>query len=593
VKILFVNPACLDKRITDEDARVVPIGLYYMAALLLEKGFDARIINLAAQNTEKDAEKDTIQIFQEVIEKEKPDLIGFSVTNPNRINAVACAKAAKKSLPNAWIVFGGPAPTFMAAHLFTVCPEVDIMVKGEGETTILSLVKALAKETFVNGRPKKDTGNTKSINSGSINDKAEKWEPVRKIKGIALWENNKLVETEPAEPIQNLDALAHPSTYFVYQHLSMSRGCPGKCTFCGSPKFWGSTKIRSHSARWFAQEIQALAQRGVTHFYISDDTFTMDRGRVIDLCKLLVSANLHITWNAISRVDYIDKELLFWMRRAGCIQISFGIESGSQKIKKALGKPISNETCIQAFSLTRSHGIMPRAYFIYGSPGETHETIQESCDLLMQLKPLGTVFYMLVIFPGTHLYRQALQKGRVSDEIWHREIEDLPWFELDDTLDLSRVKAFGDKLRHTFFENLPQFVLDLDLVAEKTLYPFHADFLSRLAMTFSHGEYARIKDPEKIAETLFERALSYSPDPRAFMGIAMLLQKQKKFTHAHSQLAKGLDHFPGNKELRVCMGVCLMNQAKFKEALPFFTPFKDDPGMDHYINICNAKEQTP
>ncbi len=77
------------------------------------------------------------------------------------------------------------------------------------------------------------------------------------------------------------------------------------------------------------------------------------------------------------------------------------------------------------------------------------------------------------------------------------------------------------------------------------------------------------------------------------MGIALLLQKQKKISQAKNRLARGLDHFPGNKELSVCMGVCLMNQAQFKEALPFFTPFREEPGMDHYINICNSQEHTP
>ncbi|MCP4721799.1 MAG: B12-binding domain-containing radical SAM protein, partial [Desulfobacteraceae bacterium] len=172
--------------------------------------------------------------------KEKPDLIGFSVTNPSRINAVACARAARKLLPRAWIIFGGPAPTFMAKHLFKVCPEIDLMVQGEGESTILSLVKALAK-TPAEVKPEK----ARSV----------KGESIRTIKGIAFWENNKIVETGPAEPIQELDSLVHPSTYFVYQHLSMSRGCPGKCTFCGSPKFWGNKSIRYHSALWFAEEI--------------------------------------------------------------------------------------------------------------------------------------------------------------------------------------------------------------------------------------------------------------------------------------------------------------------------------------------------
>jgi anaerobic magnesium-protoporphyrin IX monomethyl ester cyclase len=584
MKILFVNPACLDKRITSEDAGVVPIGLYYMAALLLDKGFDARILNLAPLGSGKK----NVQTFKEMIEREKPDLIGFSVTNPTRINAVACAKEARKLLPQTCIVFGGPAPTFMPGHLFTVCPQIDIIVKGEGEATILSLVQALAT--------------AKPISADSMENSSVKGSLFRKIKGIAFLENGQMIETGPADPVQDLDSLVHPSAYFVYQHLSMSRGCPGKCTFCGSPKFWGNDKIRRHSALWFAEELMALAQKGVTHFYISDDTFTMDRERVIEFCKILIAAKRPITWNAISRVDYIDKELLFWMRRAGCLQISFGVESGSQKIKRALGKPVANEACIKAFSLTRSHGILPRAYFIYGSPGETEETIQDSCELMMQLKPLGAVFYMLVIFPGTHLYNHARKRGLVTDEIWHQSIEDLPWFELDDTLDFPRVCAFGDRLRKTFSENLPQFAHGIDLVDEKALYPFHADFLSRLAMTFSHGEYAqdpqankenRTKETDKIAEHLFTRALSYSPHPRAFMGMALLLQKQKKFSQATSRLAQGLDHFPGNKDLSVCMGVCLMNQAQFKEALPFFTPFKEEPGMDHYINICNSQEQTP
>lgn len=586
MKILFVNPACLDKRITNEDAGVVPIGIYYMAALLIEKGFDARILNLADLR----ADKDSVQTFVAIIEKEKPDLVGFSVTNPTRFNAVACAKEARKLLPQTCIVFGGPAPTFMPGHLFKVCPEIDIMVKGEGEATILSIVQALAKVKSV----KSESMETNLIKDGPVIDAL-----IRKIKGIAFWEKGQMIETEPAEPVQDLDSLVHPSTYFVYQHLSMSRGCPGKCTFCGSPKFWGNTNIRRHSAPWFAEELLALAQKGVTHFYISDDTFTMDKKRVIEFCKILILANRPITWNAISRVDYIDKELLLWMRQAGCLQISFGVESGAQKIKRALGKPVANEACIKAFSLTRSHGILPRAYFIYGSPGETDETIQDSCDLMIQLKPLATVFYLLVVFPGTHLYDHARKKGLVTDEIWHQKIEDLPWFELDDSLDFPRVKAFGDKLRQAFFENLPQFAQGLDLVEDKRLYPFHADFLSRLAMTFSHGEYAqdprinRIKETDKIAEHLFTRALSYSPHPRAFMGIALLLQKQKKFTRAKSHLAQGLDHFPGNKDLSVCMGVCLMNQAQFKEALPFFTPFREEPGIDHYINICNARFVTP
>ncbi len=573
MKVLFVNPACLDKRIKSDDDKAVPIGLYYMAALLLEKGFDVSILNLASMDGHKaqpgQRENDPVLAFTALIKEEKPDFIGFSVTNPTRINALACAKAARKILAHAWIVFGGPAPTFMGEQLFKTCPEIDIMVLGEGESTCLALVRALKKGESFQGKA------------------------VQGIKGILFQEKGRIVDTGVADPIQDLDSLVHPSRYFVYQYLSMSRGCPGKCTFCNSPKFWGNSGIRFHSAQWFAREIKALAQKGVTHFYISDDTFTMDRDRVIDFCSIIISEGLAITWNAISRVDYIDRELLSCMRKAGCIQVSFGVESGAEKIKKALGKPMSNEKCIQAFSLTRSFGIMPRAYFIYGSPGETRETIQKSVDLLIKLKPLAAIFYLLVIFPGTHLYNYALQKGLVTDDVWDRDIEDLPWFDLDDDLDFALVKEFGDKLRQAFYSNLNQFADSIDLVDDKTLYPFHADFLSRLAMTFSHGEYAndpRIKNSDKTAEKLFNKALAYFPQVRSFLGIAMLLQKRKDFSQAVRHLEKGLDHFPKDKDLCVCMGICLMNQGLFKKALTFFTPFRNVSGMGHYINICNSQD---
>ncbi|MBU8850200.1 MAG: radical SAM protein, partial [Desulfobacterales bacterium] len=401
-----------------------------------------------------------------------------------------------------------------------------------------------------------------------------------------------IVRTAPRQPIKALDTLVHPSKYFIYQHLAMSRGCPGKCTFCGSPKFWGNQKLRFHSPEWFADEVENLVKNGVTHFYISDDTFTMDKQRVIDFCNHIINRKLAITWNAISRVDTIDKDILFSMRKAGCIQLSFGVESGSEKIRRVLGKPIKHEEIINAFSLTTSYGILPRAYFIYGSPGETDMTIQESIELLNIIMPLSAIFYMLVLFPGTYLYQKAVNQNLVSDDIWHQKIEDLPWFEVDDHLDFAKTKIFGDRLRSEFYNNLDTFAQKINLADIKELYPFHADFLSRLAMTFSHGEYGgdtRIKNQDKTAQILYNRALSYAPDSKAFLGLAMLHQKQKNFNDAISILEKGLDHSPENKGLNICMGVTLMNTGRFKTALTFFEKFRKSPEINQYINICHQK----
>jgi len=558
-KILLVNPACLDKRISGEDAGIVPIGLYYIGALLIENGFDAKIINLA------DIKDNPVKIFKGFITAEQPDIIGFSVINPNRWNAMECAKAAKQIKPDITLVFGGPAPTFLADHLLTTCPDIDFIVTGEGEITFLELVNELENRIV---------GSFENIN------------------GLVFKKDGHIIQTAPRQPIKALDTLIHPSKYFVYQHLAMSRGCPGKCTFCGSPKFWGNQTLRFHSPKWFADEIQTLTQKGVTHFYISDDTFTADKQRVIEFCNLIIDRKLGITWNAISRVDAIDADILFAMRKAGCIHLSFGVESGSEKIRKVLGKPLKQEKIITAFSLTASYGILPRAYFIYGSPGETDQTLQKSIDLLNIIRPLSAIFYLLVIFPGTHLYQKAINQNLISDDIWHQKVEDLPWFEVDDHLDFAKVQVFGNTLRSEFYTHLDTFAQTIELVGIKELAPFHADFLSRLAMTFSHGEYAddtRIKNQDKTAQLLYNRSLSYAPNSRAFLGLAMLHQKQKNFNDAISVLEKGLDHSPENKDLNVCMGVSLMNKKQFKAALNFFETFKERPEITPYINLCHQK----
>ena len=556
LKILLVNPSCLDKRISGEDARIVPMGLFYIGALLIENGFETDILNLA------DASEDPISVFTKTIAARIPDVIGFSVTNPNRWNAIDCARAAKKINPEIVIVFGGPAPTFLFHHLFSGCPEIDFIVKGEGEITFLELLNEL------------ETGR-----QGILTE----------IRGLVLKKDGALLETPLRPPIQNLDTLIHPSKYFTFQHLAMSRGCPGSCTFCGSPKFWGNRKVRFHSPEWLCHEVETLAKKGIAHFYISDDTFTMDKQRVLEFCRLITEKNLNITWNAISRVDYVDGEILFAMRKAGCIQISYGVESGSEKIRKALGKPIDREKIISAFSLTKAHGILPRAYFIYGSPGETKDTIQESIDLIRSIQPLSAIFYMLVIFPGTFLYQSAKKKQLVSDDFWHGRIEDLPWFEIDENLDFTSVKAFGDTLRTAFYNNLDEFSQNLDLLDKKELYSLHGDFLSRLAMTFSHGEYAadsRVKNQDDTAARIFEQALFYAPDARAFLGLAMQKQKSRDFDGAMVILEKGMAHFPDHRDLNLCMGICLMNKGRFKTALTLFEPFQEYPETRHYIQIC-------
>ena len=308
------------------------------------------------------------------------------------------------------------------------------------------------------------------------------------LSGLALRTDGQPVKTADPEPICDLDALPMPARYFDLQHVSLTRGCVGDCAFCGSPAFWGR-RVRSHSAAYFVEQLALLYGRGQRFFYVSDDTFTLDRQRVIDICRGIIARKLDIRWAAISRVDAVHEEVLAWMRRAGCIQISYGVESGSETIRRRLNKTVSATRIRRAFALTQRYGILARAYFIYGCPGETRATIQETIDLMLEIKPLGAIFYILDLFPGTALYADMQRRLNCTDDIWLERVEDIMYFETDPNLSPDRILEFGRDLRESFYRNLPGFAEDLDPVDEREFYPLHADFFSRLAMTFDQGDY--------------------------------------------------------------------------------------------------------
>lgn len=558
MKLFLVNPRLMDERINKYDTSAVPIGLYYLAAASKEEGHEVALVNLASK-------KEPAHHLKQLLEREKPELVGFSVLNANRAGAVEGAKLVKSVLPEATVVFGGPSATFLAEFFLQSVPEIDFIVAGEGELTLTQLARAM------------ESGRS---------------EELERIPGLVYIKEGRPFRTAERERIENPDELPDPSTKYGFAHLAFSRGCPGSCRFCGSPAFWGRGYVRFHSVAWAADQVERLYNKGVTHFFFSDDTFTMRKDRVIELCQTLVQRNLVITFNAISRVDCIDEEMLFHMRKAGCIQISFGVESGSERIRKALGKPVKTDRIVNAFDLASGYGILPRAYFIYGAVGETDETIQESCELMLRIRPLSAIFHVLTVFPGTSFYRGLVKENRVTDQVWLENIEDIPWFQVDPALDFQMVKTFGERLRKTFFDHLDKFALQVKLVERKELYPEHADFLARLAMTFAFGEYSEnpaVKNTWSTARILFERSLSYADDPKGYLGLGMMDMKERKFDKAVETAEKGMRLFPGDRDIAICMGVSCMNLSRFDKALVCLEKFKGTPEVDNYIQICTEK----
>lgn len=554
MKILLIYPYCLEDRLHAEDAAVVPMGVYYIGALLQQHGYDVEVLNWHAIGR-------TPEKISRLLVEKRPDIIGFSILNANRWGGIEIAGVAKKLNPDVTIVFGGIGATFLWHHFLTHFKEVDYVVRGEGEVAFLDLVRCLEK------------GDGPAVES---------------VAGIAGRHRGRIFNTPPADFIRDLDQLPDPARRFDFQHVALTRGCPGNCTFCGSPRFW-QRKVRFHSAGYFVDQLERLAGRGIRFFYFSDDTFTLKKKRVIEVCQKILARRLNITWAAISRVNHVDDEIVAWMKRAGCIQISFGVESGSEKIRRFLNKNTTRQQIEAAFAVTQKYGVLARAYFIYGCPGETRETIQATLDLILQIKPLSAIFYILDIFPGTALYDRFLEQTNGTDDVWLEKIEDIMYHETDPLLTPETILTYGKWLRTTFHKNLPAFAEAITLVDDPRFYPSHADFCSRLGMTFDQGDYAgidAIPDKAAVARKLYERALDYCPDARAFLGLGMIWQKKRQFAASVRILSQGVEHFPEHQQLNLCLAISLMNTGAFDRALAYLGRIKDTAQAAYFINEC-------
>ncbi|WP_022661566.1 B12-binding domain-containing radical SAM protein [Paucidesulfovibrio longus] len=552
MKILLVYPYFLHDRTEAENVAAMPIGLYYLAAALIESGHDVVVANWHSLRGKPD-------IMEAELCEIAPDVLAVSVFAANRWGALDAAKAAKRILPDVRVVFGGIGATFLSRFFLENFEYVDFIIRGEGERAFPAFLDAL-----------------------------ECGAPLSTVSGLSWREGEGVRENDCAALIENLDELPDPSKYFTFQHVILSRGCPGKCTFCGSPRFWGA-KVRFHSPEYLARQVQRLAARGVGFFYVSDDTFTLRREYVLEFCRLLRERVPGAAWQAISRVDRVDEEILEAMRSAGCVQISYGVESGSPAVRERLRKKTDNAQIRRAFDLTTRYGMVARAYIIYGNPGETAESIRESAQLLTEIRPLVTLFHVLTVLPGTELYEQARQRFGISDEVWMNREEDLLWLDMDPELEFEQVHAWGKSLKQGYHDALPGFVDTLETADAPHLSAEFADFFARLGMTFDQGDYASQYAPEQrdpVAEKLYRRALAHAPDNKAFLGLGMLLNRNARTEEAVQMLSRGLSAFPDDPNLRLCLGIGLMNLGRVREALPQLECVAEYPQAQPYLSEC-------
>jgi len=240
----------------------------------------------------------------------------------------------------------------------------------------------------------------------------------------SLIKNNRYPFIEDLDQIPPIDVtmLSDDYVYFnpivrnlPYITVSSSHGCPAKCSYCTAPFFHG-TRTRFASATKVLSEIEHYLSSGIKEIYYRDETFTADRQRVVDICNGVIERGLRFSWICNSRVDTIDRELVFLMKKAGCHLIKFGAESGNQQVLDNVKKGITLAQSRNAFNWCRDAGINTHAHFMVGMPGDTRETMEETFQFACESEPSTVTFGICTPYPGTPLFRDiARQDDSIGD----------------------------------------------------------------------------------------------------------------------------------------------------------------------------------
>lgn len=401
-----------------------PIGLAYIAAYLKSSGIeDVHCLDFVF---------DDWDYVETKLKELMPDIIGLTCLTEQRFSVIKFAQIAKKINPRCYVVVGGVHPTFLWKQFLENYPEIDFAVIGEGENSFKDIVTTLQKN------PNKEFD---------------------EIPGIAYRFNGSAKKTFAGQLIQDLDKLPYPyyegfdlDKYRLYQpskykHLkytptNSSRGCVARCQFCSVPEFWGA-RWRARSAENIFNEIKKYVFMGRLFINFTDDLFSTQIQRVIELSKLIVENNIKVYWDFETRVNLVDEEMLKWAAKAGCVSIAYGVESGSEEILETIHKKTNKNQIAEAFKMTKDYGILAHALMMIGNPGESERTVRETIDLLKLVKPDSVAVQIATIYPGTELCKIGELKGFISDEYWLLD-KPCPFYTVEQSLET--LKKWQDKV---------------------------------------------------------------------------------------------------------------------------------------------------
>lgn len=370
--------------------RFPPLGLGYIAAAMKRRGNEVELVDC------------TFLKFRDAVGRvmrAKPQIVGFYSMFSMKKTTIELADAIRQVCSDCLFVVGGPLPSWSPESFLDT---FDVVAVGEGEETMSELADCIAQEAGFSG-----------------------------VKGLVYRDGKRIVNTGTREFVKDLDALVFPTRelfdneaykkYYQnrvgYSTTSMitSRGCPFSCDFCSRPIF--GTDIRTRSVNNIVDEVEQIQALGYDRVWFADDCFTLNRMHLLDVCNEIVRRQLNVSWECLSRVDTMDQEVADGMKRAGCIRVFFGIESGNDSVLGIMNKHITTSQALSAVHAAKAAGLKTGAFFIVGYPGESNNTVLDTVRFASGL-PLDYLSFTLPYpIPGTPLYERVKDKG-VAIQDW-------------------------------------------------------------------------------------------------------------------------------------------------------------------------------
>lgn len=399
-KIVLVNTPLTGKErygiLSAAGVYMPPLGLAGLAAFIRLHGYPVKIVDCCALNL-------SIVDSAKAILSFKPEYVGITAATISINNAAILASILKQQSPNLKIIVGGSHLSALPEKTMKVFPQFDIGIIGEGELTVIELLKTQDEKISLDG-----------------------------LKGIIFRDNGKLKINEQRPLINNLDALPFPAwdllpdlakfyrpSCFGFKkmpvtNLVTSRGCPMRCTFCSKIPF--ARTHRMHSIPYIIGMIKFLKQQyRINDLMIYDEFFCITKQRLTDFCESMIKENIDMVWSCDARVDSLAPETLKLMKRAGCWLIGYGIESGSQEILNFTQKDINLRKAKEVLEWTKKEGILTKGYFMLGHLKDNEESIRSTLNFILNSKLDVLTLNYFTPLPGSLDYERASCYGEFNN----------------------------------------------------------------------------------------------------------------------------------------------------------------------------------